>query len=52
MKGKTMSKIFEALENAEKERLRKGPAAFLEPKVEKKTELVVGPKEEKKTFLS
>ena len=49
MKGKTMSKIFEALENAEKERLRKGPAAFLEPKVEKKTELVVGPKEEKKT---
>jgi len=49
MKGKTMSKIFEALENAEKERLRKGPAAFPEPKAEKKTELVVGPKEEKKT---
>jgi len=45
-----MSKIFEALENAEKERLRKDPATFLEPKVEKKTELVVGPKEEKKTL--
>jgi protein-tyrosine kinase len=49
MKGKTMSKIFEALENAEKERVRKSPAPFLEPKAEKKTELVVGPKEEKKT---
>jgi hypothetical protein len=49
MKGKTMSKIFEALENAEKERVRKGSAPFPEPKAEKKTELVVGPKEEKKT---
>jgi len=44
-----MSKIFEALENAEKERVRKGSSPFPEPKVEKKTELVVGPKEEKKT---
>jgi len=44
-----MSKIFEALENAEKEKVRKSPAPFLEPKAEKKTELVVGPKEEKKT---
>ena len=43
-----MSKIFEALENAEKEKVRKSPAPFLEPKAEKKTELVVGPKEEKK----
>ena len=45
-----MSKIFEALENAEKERLRKGSSPFLEPKVEKKTELALG-KEEKKTTL-
>jgi hypothetical protein len=35
MKGKTMSKIFEALENAEKERVRKSPAPFLGPREEK-----------------
>jgi exopolysaccharide/PEP-CTERM locus tyrosine autokinase len=46
-----MSKIFEALENAEKERLRKGSSPFPGPKVEKKPELIPGPKEEKKTAI-
>jgi len=65
MKGKTMSKIFEALENAEKERLRKGSSPFpkateekkiapaLEPKSERierpATSLAPEPREEKKT---
>jgi protein-tyrosine kinase len=51
VKGKAMSKIYEALENAEKERLRKGPSVFPGPKVENKPELVLGPKEQKKTAI-
>ncbi len=46
-----MSKIYEALENAEKERLRKGSSPFVGPKVEKKPESVLGTKEEKKTAI-
>ena len=46
-----MSKIYEALENADKEKLRKGSSAFLGPKVEKKPESVLGTKEEKKTAI-
>ena len=44
-----MSKIYEALENAEKQRLRKGSSPFPEPKEVKKTAPVLGPKEERKT---
>ena len=49
-----MSKVYEALENAERERvagLKKKPPLALGPKEEKKTPLVLGPKEEKKTPL-
>jgi len=49
-----MSKIYEALENAERERvagLKKKPSLALEPKEEKKPSLALGPKEEKKTSL-
>ncbi|OGP95740.1 MAG: hypothetical protein A2157_00365 [Deltaproteobacteria bacterium RBG_16_47_11] len=51
MKGKAMSKIYEALENAERERvagLKKKPSLALEPKEEKKPSLALGPKEEKR----
>jgi exopolysaccharide/PEP-CTERM locus tyrosine autokinase len=62
-KGETMSKIYEALENAEKERvvgLKKKPSPVLEPKEEKKPAHVLGPtptppptpKEEKKPSLA
>jgi exopolysaccharide/PEP-CTERM locus tyrosine autokinase len=44
MKGKTMSKIFEALENAEKQRLRKGSSPLLQPREEKKTSPAPEPK--------
>ena len=50
-----MSKIYEALENAERERvagLKKKPSLAPEPKEEKKTPFVLGPKEEKKTPLA
>ena len=50
-----MSKIYEALENAERERvagLKKKPSLALEPKEEKKTSLALEPKEEKKTPLA
>ncbi len=46
-----MSKIYEALENAEKERLRKGSSPFVGPKVEKKPESAPEPKQETKTAI-
>ncbi len=42
-----MSKIYEALENAEKERLRKGSSPFPKPREEKKTTPVLEPKSER-----
>jgi exopolysaccharide/PEP-CTERM locus tyrosine autokinase len=55
VKGKAMSKIFEALENAERERvagLNKKLSLAPGPKEEKKPSLAPGPKEEKKPFLA
>ena len=49
-----MSKIYEALENAERESragLKKKPSLALEPKEEKNPPLALGPKEEKRTPL-
>jgi exopolysaccharide/PEP-CTERM locus tyrosine autokinase len=54
VKGKAMSKIYEALQNAERERvagLKKKNPFTLEPKEEKKNPVSLGPKEEKKTPL-
>ena len=47
MKGKTMSKIFEALENAEKQRLRNGSSPFLKENEEKKIAPALEPKSER-----
>jgi protein-tyrosine kinase len=50
VKGKTMSKIFEALENAERQKgegLKKGSFLALEPKEEKKSRFAPKPKEER-----
>jgi protein-tyrosine kinase len=50
VKGKTMSKIFEALENAERQRgegLKKGSSLALEPKEEKKSRFAPESKEER-----
>jgi protein-tyrosine kinase len=50
VKGKAMSKIFEALENAERQKgrgLKKGFSLALEPKEEKKFPLAPEPKEER-----
>jgi exopolysaccharide/PEP-CTERM locus tyrosine autokinase len=55
VKGKAMSKIYEALENAERENgagLKKKPSLALEPKEAMKTPLAPGPKEEKKPSLA
>jgi protein-tyrosine kinase len=52
VKGKAMSKIYEALQNAERERvagLKKKTPLALEPKEEKRHSIPLGPKEEKKS---